>query len=192
MEEMYQCVKRLTKSREKRKKKKKSKSKRRRERESSSDSSSSSSSDSSESSSESSSEEEYRKGKKRKRSGRRKESKKRRRGKSGEHCKVSSTILASNSPSQSTVYTRGCKSPSHGVVTASSDSDSQKSGHISSDANTEAFVRSLETSLQNSTPIAEHRRSRDSREEVSDRRGNRGVNLITLMRMKQMLDNKRR
>lgn len=47
------------------------------------------------------------------------------------------------------------------MVTAESDSDSQRSGHIDSDANSAEFVRSLETSFDNSTPLAGKRRSRD-------------------------------
>lgn len=85
-----------------------------------------------------------------------KKSHKKRRGKMSVHVKESV-----QSPSQSTIYTQGCKSPQYGVVATNSDTDSQKSGCINLDANSDEFIRGLKTSFEQSTPLAGKRRSRD-------------------------------
>lgn len=102
---------------------------------------------------------------KRKRSSKKK--KKSSRHRKGEHVTnliVDNTHQEMQSPSQSTVYTRGCKSPDKTVPQVreeTSETDSQRSGHINSDLNSDEFLSSLETSLNCSNPASGKRRSRD-------------------------------
>lgn len=64
-----------------------------------------------------------------------------------------------NSASVSTVYTRGCKSPQNAIIEGSSD-EGLDGGNIPSDANTEEFIDSLNTSNDyvRSTPDVGRRR----------------------------------
>lgn len=156
------CMKKMTK----RKIHKKKSKRRRRDSPSSSEDASDSSDDSSECESDSYSSDDSdssARGRKRKRRGhkrRKSERKHRRRGKSVVPLTQDRRVVAADSPSQSTVYTRGCKSPVRDVLTASSPSDSQKSGHINSDADTDEVIDSLNTSLNHSSPFIGRRRER--------------------------------
>lgn len=108
-----------------------------------------------------SSDESYQKERKRRKRSTQKK-KKRKDKRSGKTKRHQGAILQTvNSPSQSTVYTRGCKSPDKPVITGSSDTDSQRSGHIDSEADTDEFIASLQNSINHSTPIADRRRSKD-------------------------------
>lgn len=158
------CMKQYAK--QNKSKKKRAKRRRRRGHDySSSDDSDSDSSESNEStdSYESSSDNSYRKDR-RKRKKRSSKKKKRSGNKSSGKTDHTVGIKANgtvDSPSQSTVYTRGCKSPERPVITGSSDTDSQRSGHIDSEADTEEFMNSLQNSINHSTPIADRRQSKN-------------------------------
>lgn len=142
---------------EQRKKRKVKKRKRKHRRISSSESDDSSSSEESSESEGSSYSSDSAREKKRVRKRKRKSDKKRkRREKKGEKRLKS---LIEDSPSVSTVYTRGCKSPQRAVITESSD-DSLDGGDIDSETNTENFVESLNSSHDRSTPFVDRRRSR--------------------------------
>lgn len=137
--------------RKKRRDRKKGKKKRRkRDRESSSSSSEGSSSETdnqsdSESSSQSELSDDSDRGRKRKRKEKKRKERKERRGEK----RLKS--LTAKSPSTSTVYTRGCKSPQNAVMTESSN-DSLNAGSVQSDADTDEFIASLNTSRDHSTP----------------------------------------
>lgn len=149
---------------------KKRQKKRRRRNESSSDSedTDSSSRDSDETTDESysdSSGDEKRRSRKRKR-----EVKKR---KERKHKKGKSFSKANGSDSVSTIYTRGCKSPENVIMEGSSDG-SLDGGRIRSDADTEEFISSLNTSRDHSTPDLAKRRSRSPQGRVGHKGGDAG------------------
>lgn len=159
----------LKKYKNKSKKKKKGKKRRKRYPSSSSDSGSSSESSTEEftSSEDDKSSDNERRGRKRKRS-ERKRSRKGKRGKS--HVKnvdLQRSTTKLQSPSQSTIYTRACKSVEHTQDELNlTDTDSSQSGHIPSDVDSDEFVKSLETSLNHSTLLADKKRTR--RREADD------------------------
>lgn len=159
----------MSKKRKRRNAKKRSKKRRRRDSSSDDYRSSSTSSDGSASESDGSSvssdSDDSRRARKRRRDERKRSSRKKRKGKS--LTKVSKNIDSNcgmsmcMSPSQSTVYTRGCKSPEATRFNKSSDTDSQRSGHVDSDVDSDEFMHSLETSVNHCSPIADRRRHRD-------------------------------
>lgn len=118
----------------------------------------------------------------RRKSGRKRRRREHKKRKDGQRKKGERTHshLASNEvdlPSQSTIYTRGCKSVDHISMPKrgndTSETDSRNSGCINSDMNSDDFVSSLETSLHNSTPVADRRSRQDaSAEKERDDRGN--------------------
>lgn len=139
------CFKKLSKSIPRRKR-----SKKKRRYSTSSDSSVDSYSSESESTSEGSnssiesSEDEARKKRKRKRSDREKRKKDKKKRKKGKLIPLSPSYI--QSPSQSTVYTRGCKSPVINPGQSGSSSNSS-TGHIDSNADTDDFINSLHSSF---------------------------------------------
>lgn len=149
--------------------KKKKKKRVRQEYSSSSDTESDSLSSDSESDSESvssDSSEEQRKSRKRKKKSHKK---KERKAKKGKQLPI---ITPMESTSDSTVSTRGCKSPQN-VVMTESDDESLDGGEVASDANTDEFIDSLNSSRNYSTPSAgrcDRSRSPNRRE---DREGDR-------------------
>lgn len=74
------------------------------------------------------------------------------------------------SPSQSTVYTRGCKSPPVGERVETSGTDSDKAGHINSDADTDEFISSLETSFNQMPSVLGSERRRRDKTDADERR----------------------
>lgn len=159
------CLKKYRKH-DRKKLRKNRKKRRRRESDSSEWDSESESATGSEGSSSSESDGSYerRKSRKRRHKTQRKEKRKRGKSKAGkpmETPRVDETAI--QSPSQSTVYTRAVKSPEANRKGVTSDSDSCRSGHLNSDADTDEFLRSLESSFNHSTPIAGRRERRDRR-----------------------------
>lgn len=133
-------------------KKGKKKRKKRESVESSSDSDESSEMSSSDSESETSSVSSYssderRRAKKRKRKEKKKQHQKAKKSKKGKD----NLSEANQSTSVSTVYTRGCKSPQNAIMETGSDV-SLDGGGIDSDADTDEFIASLNTSRDHSTP----------------------------------------
>lgn len=152
--QVTEAVSKYMKEMTKRKKCKKKKSKRRLSSSSESSVSSSYYSSSSDDDSSDSSESDCdRPGKRRKHRDRRDRRKRRKRG------EKRINELVQNSPSHSTVYTRGCKSPQLAVMHDSSDK-SLDGGNVSSGLDNDGFVNSLNTSRDRSTPFVDHRRSR--------------------------------
>lgn len=140
-------------------KKKGKKSKKRRHQESSSDSSDDSESSSDSSSMSTDSEEEYSS----EGSARRSRSRKRRKVQKNKHKRRKRGERqfdnpSHESPSVSTVYTRGCKSPQRAVMGDSSDG-TLDGGGLSSGGNTDDFIDSLNTSCSKSSPILDRRHS---------------------------------
>lgn len=176
-----ECMRQMKRKKKSKNRRKKSKWSKRDRTVSSSESNDSESDSSSDSCSERDSSSEYseessdggKRGKKSSSKKRKKSSSKKHKGKSTAKSKVSSNLVKAgdtiDSPSQSTVYTRGCKSPQNMVVNGSSDTDSQKSGHIDSGADTDEFISSLQNSINHSSPIADRRASRDRERDPADR-----------------------
>lgn len=132
---------------------------------SSSDTVSSSSSDSSSGtgdiSSDESSDEGKKKGRKRKREKRKKKRSKRQKGKSSQSQRqVVEPAVNTESPSQSTLYTRGCKSPEMPSKRNSSGTDSGGSRLIDQGEDTDEFLDSLEASFNRASPVTDRRRER--------------------------------
>lgn len=154
----------------KRKSKKKGKHKRRRRDSTPTSESSSSdegsSGDTSDSSPESENSEDERKSRKRKRRSGRKDERKKKRGENA-------IIYPNNSGSVSTVYTRGCKSPQNAIIEGSGNSGLD-GGDIPSDANTDEFIDSLNTSRDRSFSTPDLVRRRDG-SRSPERRRSEGV-----------------
>lgn len=157
-----QCLKRYRKKHAKRRGKKK----RKRHHYSSSDDSSESEGSTTSSDEYSSESSDYssssRDGKKRKRSHHKRSSRKTKKSKSTVNTLVESQPHC-DSPSQSTIYTRGCKSPPQTGCQDSSDTVSPSSGGIPLEANSDEFLSSVNTSLNKSTPIPGRQRSNERR-----------------------------
>lgn len=157
--------------RKKRTKRNKKKRKRRETASSSSEGTSGSSSDSDvtsyEDDSSSDSSEDRRKARKRKRKERKRKSRKDRRNKRGKSMR---NDCAMNVSSESTIYTRGCKSPQNAIIEASSDG-SLDGGNIPSDAGTEEFMDSMNSSRDhaNSTPFTGDQAPRSKRSKEGER-----------------------
>lgn len=112
-------------------------------------------------------------GRKRKRKEKRRKDRRSKRGES----RVNS--LVKKTPSVSTVYTRGCKSPQNAVF-ADSSNESLDGGNIPSDGNIDEVLESLNTSRDRSTPYLDRRRdgsrspdgrTRERRRHHRDQRG---------------------
>lgn len=164
----------LRKMRGERSKNKKKRSRKRRRRDYSSESSGSSETETESSEttsdydSDSSGSSRHKRSHKRKRMSHKRSTRKRKKGKLPRSTDKGTEV--GESPSQSTIYTRGCKSPQVGMITASSDTDSQRSGHIDTDANSDEFISSIETSFDGSHSVSGRRRSRDDSRDSPTRR----------------------
>lgn len=168
-EQVTAAVAQYFRHRKSKKKGKKKKSKRARTEYTSSDSDSSGSETTS-SSEETSDESDSDSGKGSKRRRRKRKKSKKKKAKKGE---TSTHTVTSDSPSVSTVYTRGCKSPQNAIISGSS-SESLDGGEISSNADTDDFINSMNTSINSQDSGAGHRRSRSRSPARHDDR-NRGM-----------------
>lgn len=139
-------------------KRSKKKKRRRREQQSSSSESDSSyvSSDEEETSSSDSYSSESSEDRKKTRKRKKKEKAKHKRSHKG---KSNSPVYPLRTESESTIYTRGCKSPQNAMMEGSTDESLDGAG-IDSDANTEEFISSLNTSRDRSTPNLDKSRGR--------------------------------
>lgn len=106
----------------------------------------------------------------RRRSRKRKHKSAKRRERKSKRGELSSSTLPVPTFSDSTIYTRGCKSPQN-VVMEESDDASLDGGGVQSDANTEDFIDSINSSRNYSTPSAgERNRSGSPRRDTGDGR----------------------